>query len=179
MVKSVCLLHMGHLRGNVVAGVCLVISLVYAGAAWSGEAASPALELEGMTFVASQGAENEVVLDAEHARIETLEKLAHLKTVHARLASDRGTPGLDMRCERGIVNIETSNFDAEGNVRGTTGDGRRFRTQRLRYIHGSGLVSTDSPVEIQDETGTYRGAGFRYYVRENRFQLRAATVVQE
>ncbi len=170
---------MGHLRGNVVAGACLVISLAYAGAAWSGEAASPALELGGMTFVASQGTRNEVVLAAEHARIETLEKLAHLETVHARLASARGSPGLDMRCERGTIDLETSNFDAEGNVRGTTGDGRRFRTQRLRYVHESGLVSTNSPVEIQDETGTYRGAGFRYHVRENRFQLRGATVVQQ
>jgi LPS export ABC transporter protein LptC len=171
---------MGHLWGNAVAGACLVILLGYAGAAWPGEAASPALELEGMTFVASQGTKNEVVLAAEHARVETQKKLAHLETVHVQLASDRGTPGLDMKCERGTVNIETSNFDAEGNVRGTTGDGRRFRTQRLRYIHGPGLVSTDSPVEIQDETGTYRGAGFRYYVRQNRFQLRqAATVVQQ
>jgi hypothetical protein len=41
-------------------------------------------------------------------------------------------------------------------------------------------VSTNSPVEIRDETGTYRGGGFRYYIRENRFQLRrAATVVQQ
>jgi LPS export ABC transporter protein LptC len=84
-----------------------------------------------------------------------------------------------MRCERGTIQIESSDFDAEGNVRGITGDGRRFRTQHLRYTHGSGLVSTNSPVEIRDETGTYRGGGFRYYIRENRFQLRgAATVVQ-
>jgi hypothetical protein len=86
-----------------------------------------------------------------------------------------------MRCERGTIDLETSNFDAEGNVRGTTGDGRRFRTERLRYKHGPGLVTTNAPVDIKDDAGTYTGnGGFRYYVRENRFQLhRAATVVQQ
>jgi LPS export ABC transporter protein LptC len=165
---------------NAAAGACLLIALGYVSAASADGAASPSLELEGITFVASLEGENEVVLVAEHARVETGEKVAHLKTVHALLASDRGTPGLDMRCERGTIQIESSDFDAEGNVRGMTGDGRRFRTQHLRYTHGSGLVSTNSPVEIRDETGTYRGSGFRYYIRENRFQLRrAATVVQQ
>jgi len=164
---------------NAAAGACLLIALGYASVASAQGAASPSIELEDMTFVASLEGENEVVLVAEHARVETLEKVAHLKIVHALLASGRGTPALDMRCERGTIQIESSDFDAEGNVHGITGDGRRFRTQRLRYTHGSGLVSTDSPVQIRDETGTYRGSGFRYYIRENRFQLRgAATVVQ-
>jgi LPS export ABC transporter protein LptC len=165
---------------NAAAGACLLIALGCASVASAQGAASPSIELEDMTFVASLEGENEVVLVAEHARVETLEKVAHLETVHALLASGGGTPALDMRCERGTIQIESSDFDAEGDVRGITGDGRRFRTQRLRYTHGSGLVSTDSPVQIRDETGTYRGGGFRYYIRENRFQLRgAATVVQQ
>jgi LPS export ABC transporter protein LptC len=165
---------------NAAAGACLLIALGYASAARPDGAVSPAIELERMTFVASLETENEVVLVAEHARVETFEKVAHLTVVHALLASDGGTPGLEMTCDRGTIQIQSSDFDAEGNVRGITGDGRRFRTQRLSYTHGSGLVSTNSPVEIRDETGTYRGGGFRYYIHENRFQLRgAATMVQQ
>ena len=165
---------------NAACGVCVSIALGYASAAWSDEAASSALELGKITFVVSQGTENEIVLVAEHARVETGEKLAHLTTVHLLLDPGRETPGLDMRCERGTVDMETSDFHAAGNVRGTTGDGRRFRTERLRYSHGTGLVSTEAPVDIRDEAGSYRGNdGFRYYVRENRFLLRgAATVVK-
>jgi len=164
---------------NTAVRLCVLIALGVASAAWSQEAASPALELGGMTFVVSEGTANEVVLIAEQARVETGEKVAHLKTVHVLLAPDRDTPGLNMTCERGTVDMETSDFDAEGNVRGITGDGKRFRTQRLRYQHGPGLISTTAPVDIKDDTGTYKGdGGFRYYVRENRFQLnRAATVV--
>ena len=164
---------------NAAVGLCVLIALGYSSPAESEEAASPALELGEMTFVVSQGTRNEVVLVADHARVETGEKLAHLKDVHVVLASDGESPGLDMKCERGTIDIETSDFDAEGNVRGVTGNGKRFRTERLRYKHGPGLVSTNAPVDIKDDAGTYKGdGGFRYYVRENRFQLnRAATVV--
>lgn len=172
---------MGPFWASTAVRLCVLIALGHASAAWSQEAAAPALELGGMTFVVSQGSSNEVVLVAEQARVETGEKLAHLKTVHVLLASDRDTPGLNMRCERGTVNMETSDFDAEGNVRGITGNGKRFRTERLRYQHGPGLVSTNAPVDIKDDAGSYTGdGGFRYYVRENRFQLRrAATMVQQ
>lgn len=166
---------------NAAAGVCVLIALGLAAAAWSDEAPQPELVLGGMTFVASQGTENEVVLRAESARFEKEEKLAHLRNVHLVLAPEREMPGLDMTADRGTVHIESSNFEAEGNVRGTTGDGRRFRTERLEYYHAPGLVSTSAPVDIDDDAGSYRGmAGFRFFVRENRFQLRqAVTRVQQ
>jgi LPS export ABC transporter protein LptC len=161
-------------------GACILFVLGCASAARGEPAASPVLELGGMTFVSSQGADNEVVLGAERARIETRDRIAHLENVQAKVASDRETPGLDMECDRGQFHLESGDFDAEGNVRGTTGDGRRFRTTRLHYSHAQALITTNLPVVIEDETGTYRGGGFRYHVRENRFQLLGgATVVQQ
>lgn len=134
-----------------------------------------ALDLGGMTYVSSKGRVNEVVLDADDARIEPEKDVAHLRSVHAVLAAAAvgatGRGGLDMTCERGTVDLDSGDFIAEGDVRGTTGDGRRFRTERLRYDHAQGLVTTDAPVSIRDQAGTYRGGGFRYWVRENRFQL--------
>ncbi len=134
-----------------------------------------ALDLGGMTYVSSHGRVNEVVLDADEARIQPDQDVAHLRTVHAVLASAavgaNGRGGLDMTCEKGTVDLDSGDFIAEGDVRGTTGDGRRFRTERLRYDHAQGLVTTDAPVSIRDQAGTYRGGGFRYWVRENRFQL--------
>jgi LPS export ABC transporter protein LptC len=171
---------MGPFWANAAAAACVVIALGLAGAARSDEVAPPALELEGVTFVSTEGDENQLVLTAERARVETDGRVAHLENVHVLLASDRRIPGLDMRCDRGTVDIDTSDFEARGKVRGTTGDGRRFRTSRLDYANGPGLVSTDSKVVIEDKTGTYSGSGFRYFVRENRFRLTgAATVVQQ
>jgi hypothetical protein len=89
-------LHMRPFWANAVTGACLLIALGYAGAAWPDEIGSPALTLDDMTFVASLETENEVVLVAEQATVESAEKLAHLETVHLVVASGREIPGLDM-----------------------------------------------------------------------------------
>ena len=56
-------------------------------------------------------------------------------------------------------------------MRGSTPDGRRFETERLHYDHEAGLVTTDAPVVIRDKSGTLRGGGFLYQVREGRLKL--------
>ena len=153
------------------------------GSAQSG-AVERTLDLGDMTYVSSRGPVNEVVLDADSARIDPGANVAHLVGVHAVLASQetgtRGRGGLDMTCERGTVDLSTGDFVAEGDVRGTTADGRRFRTQRMRYDHDAAVVTTETPVSIRDQAGTYRGGGFRYWVRENRFQLsKGASIVAQ
>jgi hypothetical protein len=142
------------------------------------------LQLGGMTYVASAGTANEMVIEAEHATVHPDAETAELRAMRAVLApADPGagrSGGLDMTCDRGTFQLATGDFVAEGDVRGVTGDGRRFRTTRLRYHHEEGLVVADVPVEIRDAAGRYRGGGFRYWVRENRFRLSGgATVVQD
>lgn len=144
------------------------------------ERAGPVLELESITYVASRAGRREMVLDAARARLRPEEQVVYLQEVRAHIAADARTQGLDMTCDRGTFDLETNGFVAEGHVRGTTGDGRRFRTSRLRYDHEARVVATDAPVRIRDATGHYRGGGFRYHVDEARFQLLGgATVVQE
>ena len=139
------------------------------------------VRLGGMTYVSSRGELNDMVLDAERARILPDREVAHLEGVRVRLVSATGGDGgLDMTCDAGLFEFETGDFLAVGNVDGTTGDGRHFRTTRVRYKHEGALVTTDEPVEIRDETGTYRGGGFRYFLDENRFRmLGGASVIQE
>jgi LPS export ABC transporter protein LptC len=142
------------------------------------------LSVVGMTYVASEGARNEVVVEAEKAGIGSGEHVAQLEGVHARVGSFAapGAPdgGLELRCERGSFDLESGDLTAEGKVRGTTADGRRFETERLIYRRATGRVTTESPVVIRDGFGTLRGAGFEYWVRENRFRLiGGASVVQE
>lgn len=138
------------------------------------------LELGGMTYVASAGAANEMVIDAEHATVHPDTEVAELRTMHAVIApAEEGGGGLDMTCDRGTFELGSGDFVAEGDVRGVTGDGRRFRTTRLRYHHDEGLAVAEVPVEIRDAAGTYRGGGFRYWVRENRFVLSGGATVEQ
>jgi len=143
------------------------------------------LSVEGMTYVGSTGAHNEVVVEAERARLGRGEGVAHLEEVHARIGSfaadaSAGTNagGLELRCDRGSFDLEKGDLDARGNVRGRTADGRRFETESLVYDRASARVTTRAPVVIHDDFGTLRGAGFEYFVRENRFRLTSGATVK-
>ena len=138
------------------------------------------LDLETMTYVSSRGGEAEVVLSADHAEYRPDQDVVQLEGVRLRVAERAGVTGFELTCESGELQLEAGDFVARGDVRGRTREGRQLRTERLRYRHDQALVSTDQPVEIRDEAGTYRGGGFEYHVREARFRLLGgATLVQE
>ncbi len=145
--------------------------LAAAAAAQAVEAAGDRVRLSPMTYVASEGAHNHLVLAAARADYALDGSSVALEGVEASIAAAPGVTGFELRSRRGRVDLETSNFDAYGDVRARTRGGRWLRTTRLVYDHARGVVSTEAPVEIQDATGTYRGRGFRYHVRDGRFQL--------
>jgi LPS export ABC transporter protein LptC len=154
------------------------------GASESAEAIADTLEIEGMRFVASTGAANDAIVEAERARYTRSANLARLDQVRARVGKAAGAGsasagGLELECERGSFDLASGDLTAEGNVRGVTEDGRRFETQRLVYQRSTGRVSTRSPVVIRDAFGTARGAGFEYFVRENRFRLIGGASVEQ
>ena len=156
---------------------CLVATSVPARAADPALSSPAELSVEGMTYVASAGARNEVIVAAGRARLGRGEMVAELETVHARVGSfaageESGKAGgMELRCARGTFDIGRGDLTAEGDVRGTTADGRSFQTERLVYKRDTGRVTTRAPVVIRDAFGTLRGAGFEYWVRENRFRL--------
>jgi LPS export ABC transporter protein LptC len=133
------------------------------------------LRINGMTFVASRDDVSEFVLRAERAMFKPQTNLAELEVME--VTSTDGANAEDprrsfgVRCDRGELNVETSDFLAEGDVRGTTGDGRSYQAPWVRYNHEQQLLYTDAPVRMQDATGSFRGDGFRYYVKERRFEL--------
>ena len=133
------------------------------------------LRVTGLTFVGSRNEVSEFVLRAERAIFKPETNLAELEKMD--VTSTDGTDptnakrSFGVRCDRGELNVETNDFLAEGDVRGTAGDGRRYQAAWVRYNHEQQLLYTDAPVRMQDETGNFRGDGFRYYVKERRFEL--------
>jgi LPS export ABC transporter protein LptC len=141
---------------------------------------APLLKLEGMTFIASRGDANELVLRAAKARFKAGEQRVYLEDVHATVEPGKQAGSFEIECDRGSLDMETNDFEAIGNVRGRTEGGRRFSAPWVRYDHHAGLLFTNAPVLISEDAITYRGGGFRYYVRERRFRLLGgASVVQE
>jgi hypothetical protein len=125
------------------------------------------LTVEGMTFVASAGSQNDAIVEAGRA------------SVGKAAGATKTLGGLELHCDRGSFDLDSGDLTAAGNVRGVTADGRHFETQHVVYRRKDGRVSTESPVVIRDSFGTIRGAGFEYWVRENRFRLIGGASVEQ
>ena len=142
------------------------------------------MRVEGMTFVSSAGSQNDAIVEAGSASMGRADRVARLTAVHARVGKAAGATtsslgGLELHCDRGSFDLGSGDLSAEGNVHGLTADGRRFETQHVLYRRETGRVSTRSPVVIKVEFGTIRGAGFEYWVRENRFRLIGGASVEQ
>jgi LPS export ABC transporter protein LptC len=131
----------------------------------------PPLRIEGMTFVGSRGELREVVLRSRTAVFRPDERIAELEDVSAEVSEGEGARSFSMTCRRAEFDIDKQDFMAEGEVEGSTSDGRRYYAPWVRYEHASGLLYTDAPVRMVDETGSFRADGFRFHVKERRFQL--------
>lgn len=143
-------------------------------------AEAPVLDIEGMTFVASNGEANELVLVSDSARFDTQQQLAFLEQVTAEVAAGGETEGFQMTCDRGVLNLNTNDFRFRGNVDGQTEDGRRFEAPWVRYVHEEALLYTDASVLITEPSGVrYRGGGFQYFVRERRFKLLGGAILEQ
>lgn len=137
------------------------------------------LDVRGMTFVASEGGANEILLRAERADFYPEREVADLDVVDVEVTPGDDRIGFRMRCDEGQLNLATQAFIAEGHVVGTIEGNRQFEALWVAYDEAEGVLYTDDPVLIVDEDGRYRGGGFRYFVNESRFRLQGgATVVQ-
>jgi len=124
-----------------------------------------------MTFVGSRESVDEFVVRAAQGVFVPGTRLAHLQQVDVVAAGGLDGQDFAVRCDRGELNVETNDFFAEGNVRGSIADGRSYTAPWVRYDHEKALLFTDAPVVMHDSTGTFRGDGFRYFVHKRHFRL--------
>lgn len=129
------------------------------------------LVLRGMTYVGERGRHGEFVVRAREARFRPDSNTVLLEDVRVVATDPDERRNFDVRCDKGELDIENNNFTATGDVRGTTGEGQRYRASWVRYDHDKDLLYSDAPVLMEDETGTFQADGFRYYADQRRFQL--------
>ncbi len=124
-----------------------------------------------MTFVRSRGTTSELVVRARYALLWPDSDVAELEDVQAVVTDEETGRRFEMSCDRAELNLETKDIKAEGNVRGVTSDGRSYSAPWVRYEHEAGVLYSDAPVVMVDDTGTFRGDGFRFLVEEGRLRL--------
>jgi LPS export ABC transporter protein LptC len=141
-------------------------------------AGAAGLAVTGMTFVQSEGDKATMVVEADRGRLDPKTNVVHLDVVKTRVEGSAERAGFDLTCDEGELVLETHALLATGNVHGRTADGRNFATSWVRYDPAKEVAFTDAPVEIEDASGSLRGGGFRYHVREGRFRLLGGATVR-
>jgi LPS export ABC transporter protein LptC len=134
-------------------------------------AEAPVLHVTGMTFVGSRDSAREIVVRSERAKFRTDTKVAELEGVSAEVSEGDDGRSFAMTCERAELDLQKNDFEARGNVEGKTDNGQRVFAPWVRYDHAKGLLYSDAPVRMIDDSGSFRGDGFRYHVKDQRFKL--------
>ncbi len=135
--------------------------------------------LSGVTYVKSEGGVSHVLLRADEAEFDITANRVQLHGMSVETKSDVGNKEFWLRCDRGVIDLNSGDFQGEGNVKGEMADGRRFETQSAQYDDKRALISGDVPVLLTEVSGTLRGGGFQYWVREDRLQLTKAQLLQD
>jgi LPS export ABC transporter protein LptC len=129
------------------------------------------LQVTGMTFVSSRDSVREIVVRSQHAKFHTDTKVAELDGVRAEVSEGAKGRSFTMTCDRAELDLQKNDFLAQGDVEGETEEGQRVFAPWVRYDHAKGVVFSDAPVRMTDKSGSFRGDGFRYHVKDRRFQL--------
>jgi len=124
-----------------------------------------------MTFVGSREGLREVVVESRTAHFLPEPGKAWLEHVFAEISVPDETRSFTLHCREAEFDVDRIDFVARGDVHGETGRGQRYSTEWVRYDHNAGLLYTEAPVRMVDESGSFRGDGFRYHVDQRRFRL--------
>ena len=127
--------------------------------------------VSGMSLVVSREDDGDLLLDARQATLHPETNTAELRDATLRVLRPDRSLAFDVAFVRGELDLASNDFLAEGEVHGRTGDGQRYAAPWIRYERAQGLLHTEAPVSLEEPGGSVRGDGFRYHLRERRFEL--------
>lgn len=130
----------------------------------------PAL-LEGVVFEGWAGAARELEVRAQRARIETERRIAHLEGVRIVFQDSERGP-VEIRAQRGSLDLVADDFVLEGRVEGRLGGEERFETSQVRYDASGERVWTDQPVRVFRSNLRLEGDGLEIDVAARRLTIR-------
>lgn len=125
--------------------------------------------LEGVRFEAYRSGAPSIAVTAAGARIQG-EDVAELDHVQIEFqAGDRGS--VQVRAERGRLDLDTHDFELHGGVVGSTGAGEHFTSDELRYDEIERRLWTDRPVRVERGNLVTEGDGLRIDLANQRVQI--------
>jgi LPS export ABC transporter protein LptC len=117
--------------------------------------------LEGFShFVTNQGVRRSRV-EADTAYFYEATQLTDLRKIRVVFYDLKGEEGSTLTAKRGTYHWQTGAMEATGNVVVVTPDGRRLRTEALRYDNATNTISTDQRFSFDRGTEHLEGNSFR------------------
>ena len=128
---------------------------------------TPPARLEGVVFEGYRAGVREVRVRARTAEVDWERERVQLERVSILLtAPDRSAEGpVEVRADRGWIDLATEGFVLEGGVVATTADGERVETARLHYEPERHLLVSRDPVRLVGERLQIDASGLELDVR--------------
>lgn len=132
--------------------------------------AAPETSLQGVVLEGYAAGSSEFRVQADSARIDPVERIAHLEQVRIDF-SDRQSGPVSVRAAEGEFALERDDFALRGGVTGATGEGEHFETDDLRYDASTRSLRTDAPVRMTRSNLEFQGRGMRLDVDSRRLRF--------
>ena len=110
-------------------------------------------------FVTIEGLQRAKVT-ADTAYFYSPTQTAELRNVHITFYNAQGAVTTNLTCREGTYRWQTDDMEGRGNVRAVTTDGRRLRTEVLRYSQTRNEVSSDKDFVFDGPSRHIEGEGF-------------------
>jgi LPS export ABC transporter protein LptC len=118
----------------------------------------PRTVLRGVVVDGYRAATREFQVRAASAEVEPALKLVRLQDVRIEFDDERRGV-VNVRAERGTLQLDGDDFLLEGGVIGGTGSGERFETEELRYDGARHRLWTDGEVRVERPNMVLTGTG--------------------
>jgi LPS export ABC transporter protein LptC len=139
----------------------------------------PPTLLRGVVFEGFRAGKSEFEVRAARADVDWVERVAHLHSVQIFFVTPE-RDSVQVEAERGLVDLDREDFELIGDVRGTTPDGERFRTDRVRFVEQTRELVGDSPVRVERSGLVFvaRGMNVDLETRRIRFRGRVRATIE-
>jgi len=136
------------------------------------------LELSDIAFTETEDGLPVWSLKADSANYSKSGQAVDLEKMEVTFYAPDRSARATLTADRGAVELGTREVTALGDVRVVTGEGARFRTEELRYLHAKRKLMTDDPVEFDFRGAQIQGKGMEYLLDERRLTLLSAVTAE-
>ena len=133
----------------------------------------PDQEARDFTLTESSEGKKNWTLWASYAAMYTDRSIVDARTVRIEFFDEKQVRFSTLFADEGVVDQQTNNLKARGNVRVLTESGIKMETDSLRWLNGPRKIVSDAFVRVTRKTDVVTGYGFESDPSLDHFHIRS------